>query len=62
MRLIKTILIIVLLAFIVHWTGVPIGAYVDMFLDKVFSWVNGFIPKLTELLPRFGEWVKTTVA
>ena len=61
-KLIFTVLVIILLAFIVHWTGLPIGTYVDMFLDKVFSWTNNIIPKLTELIPKFGDWVKNTVA
>ena len=61
-KLIFTVLIIVLLAFIVHWTGLPLGTYVDMLMDKVFSWTTNFIPKLTELIPKFGDWVKNTVA
>ena len=60
-KLIFTILIIVLIAFVVHWTGVPIGSYVDIFLDKVFAWTNGIIPRLTELIPKFGAWVKQSV-
>lgn len=61
-KIILTVLLIIVLAFIVHWTGLPIGTYVDMFLDKVFSWTNNFIPKLTEMIPKFGQWVKSTVA
>ena len=60
-KIILIVLLIVVLAFIVHWTGLPIGTYVDMFLDKVFSWTNNFIPKLTELIPKFGQWVTSTI-
>ena len=60
-KLIFTILIVVLLAFIVHWTGIPIGTYIDIFLDKVFAWTNNLIPRLTEIIPKFGAWVKQSV-
>ncbi len=61
-KIIFTILIIILLAFIVHWTGIPIGTYIDMGLDWVFKWTNGIIPKLTEIIPRLGEWVRETIS
>lgn len=61
-KLILTILIVIIIAFVVHWTGIPIGTYIDMLLDKVFSWTNNMIPKLTELVPKIGDWVKSTVS
>jgi hypothetical protein len=61
-KIIFTILIVILLAFVVHWTGIPIGTYIDMGLDWVFKWTSGIIPKLTELLPKWGEWVRQTVS
>ena len=61
-KIIFTILIVILLAFIVHWIGIPIGTYIDMGLDWVFKWTSGIIPKLTELLPKWGEWVRQTVS
>jgi len=60
-KLILIILIIVVLAFIVHWTGLPIGTYIDMFLEKVFAWTTGFIPRLTDLIPKLGAWVKQSI-
>lgn len=61
-KIIFTILIVILLAFIVHWTGIPIGTYIDMGLDWVFKWTSGIIPKLTEILPKWGEKVRQTVS
>lgn len=61
-KLIIIILLVVMLAFFVHWTGIPLGTYVDMFLDKVFSWTNNIIPRLTEILPTFGEKIKESVS
>lgn len=61
-KLIFTILIIIVLAFVVHWTGIPVGTYIDMGLDWVFKWTSNIIPKLTEILPQWGAKVKETVS
>ena len=61
-KLIIIVLLIVVLAFFVHWTGIPLGTYIDMFLDKVFSWTNNIVPRLTEILPSFGEKIKESVS
>ena len=61
-KIILIVLIVLALAFIVHWTGLPIGTYIDMGLDWVFRWTTGIIPKLTELIPQWGAKVKETVS
>lgn len=61
-KIILIVLIVVALAFVVHWTGIPIGTYIDMGLDWVFKWTSGIIPKLTEILPKWGEKVRQTVS
>ena len=61
-KLIIIVLLIVVMAFFVHWTGIPLGTYIDMFLDKVFSWTNNIVPRLTEILPSFGEKIKESVS
>ena len=60
-KLIFILLIIIALAFIIHWTGLPLGTYIDMFFEKIFAWTNNLIPRLTELIPKFGAWVKQSV-
>lgn len=60
-KLIITILLIIVLAFVVHWTGIPLGSYIDRGLDWVFSWTNKIIPRLTEILPAWGEKVKASL-
>lgn len=61
-KLFITILLIVALAFFVHWTGIPIGTYVDKGLDWVFKWTNNIIPRLTEIFPAFGKKIKKSVS
>lgn len=61
-KLLIAILLIIALAFFVHWTGIPLGTYIDMLLDKVFAWTNNLIPRLTEILPRFGEKIRESVS
>ena len=60
-KLIIAIILIIVLAYFVHWTGIPLGAYVDRGLDWVFSWTNKIIPRLTEILPQWGEKIKSTL-
>ena len=61
-KLLLTILLIIALAFFVHWTGIPLGTYIDRFLDKVFAWTNNLVPRLTEILPKFGEKIRESVS
>lgn len=60
-KLIVTIILIVVLAFVIHWTGIPLGSYIDRGLDWVFSWTNNIIPRLTEILPQWGEKIKSAL-
>lgn len=60
-KLIIAIILIIALAYFVHWTGIPLGTYVDRGLDWVFSWTNNIIPRLTEILPAWGEKIKSTL-
>ena len=60
-KLIIAIILIIALAFFVHWTGIPLGSYVDRGLDWVFSWTNKIIPRLTESLPAWGEKIKSSL-
>lgn len=60
-KLILIVLLVVALAFFVHWTGIPIGTYIDRALDWVFSWTNSLIPRLTEILPKFGEKIRQSL-
>ena len=60
-KLIIAIILIIALAFFVHWTGIPLGSYVDRGLDWVFSWTNKIIPRLTEILPAWGEKIKSSL-
>lgn len=60
-KLIVTIILIVVLAFVIHWTGIPLGSYIDKGLDWVFSWTNNIIPRLTEILPQWGEKIKSAL-
>ena len=61
-KILITVILVIVLAFFVHWTGIPLGTYVDMFLDKVFAWTNNIIPRLTEILPKFGEKIRESVS
>ena len=61
-KILITVILVIVLAFVVHWTGIPLGTYIDKGLDKVFSWTNNFIPRLTEILPKFGEKIKQSVS
>ena len=60
-KLIIAIILIIALAYFVHWTGIPLGSYVDRGLDWVFAWTNKIIPRLTEILPEWGEKIKSTL-
>ena len=60
-KLIIAIILIIALAFFVHCTGIPLGSYVDRGLDWVFSWTNKIIPRLTEILPAWGEKIKSSL-
>ena len=60
-KLIIAIILIIALAYFVHWTGIPLGTYVDRGLDWVFSWTNNIIPRLTEILPTWGEKIRNTL-
>ncbi len=60
-KILITIILVIVLAFVVHWTGIPLGSYIDRALDWVFSWTNKIIPRLTEILPAWGEKIKSTL-
>ena len=60
-KLIYIILIIIGISFVIHWTGLPLGTYIDMFFEKVFAWTNNLIPRLTDLIPKLGNWVKQSI-
>lgn len=57
-KLIIAIILIIALAYFIHWTGIPLGTYIDRGLDWVFSWADKLVPRLTEILPTWGEKIK----
>lgn len=57
-KLIIAIILIIALAYFIHWTGIPLGTYIDRGLDWVFSWTDKIVPRLTEILPAWGEKIK----
>ena len=61
-KILLIILLIIVLAFVVHWTGIPVGTYVDMALEKIFAWTTSFIPRLTELVPKWGAKIKESIS